>query len=398
MGKIRFAIVGCGYVADNYMFSLRQYPDAEVVRAFDIVPAHAQRFTACWGVPAVETRAAFLEGLDCDLVLNLTNPGAHFEVSKACLEAGFPVYSEKPLAMDFPQVEALAALAEARGLLLTGAPCNHLGEAAQAVRRALTQGRIGKPLLAYAEADDDLIALAPVQLWKNLSGAPWPREDEFEVGCTLEHVGYYLTWLVFFFGPIAEVTAFASLQHPGKPTGGAAEGPDFSVASLRFASGVAARLTCSVVAPRDHALKIFGSEGELHAEDCWFYQTPVTYRRWMRVRRRLMLTPWTNRVPLDPAPVAMKKGSAVGMDFIRGPIEAVTAAREGRPSRVGTDFCIHVNEAALAIHHSAGKPGTTVMRSTCVPPAPIASPHDASAEAGFLDRRVPPLLDRLFRA
>ena len=110
------------------------------------------------------------------------------------------------------------------------------------MRRALVQGRIGKPLLAYAEADDDLIALAPVQLWKNLSGAPWPREDEFEVGCTLEHVGYYLTWLVFFFGPIAEVTAFAALQHPGKPVEpGAVEGPDFSVATLRFASGVAAR-------------------------------------------------------------------------------------------------------------------------------------------------------------
>jgi predicted dehydrogenase len=399
MARIRFAIVGTGYVADNYMFSLRQYPEAEVVRAFDIVPAHAARFRATWGVETAPTRDAFLAGLDCDLVLNLTNPGAHFEVSRACLEAGHPVYSEKPLAMDFPQVETLVALAEARGLLLTGAPCNHLGEAAQAVRRALDQGRIGKPLLAYAEADDDLIALAPVHLWKNLSGAPWPREDEFEVGCTLEHVGYYLTWLVFFFGPIAEVTAFAALQHPGKPVEpGAAEGPDFSVATLRFASGVAARVTCSVVAPRDHGLKIFGSEGELFAEDCWFYQTPVSYKRWMRVRRRLMLTPWTNKVPLDPAPVAMKKGSAVGMDFIRGPVEAVTAAREGRPSRVATDFVVHVNEAALAIHHAAGASGTYAMRSTCTPPAPIASPLDAQAAAGLLDRRIPPLLDRLFRA
>ena len=399
MAKIRFGLVGCGYVADNYMFSLRQYPAAQVVRAFDIAPAHAARFRACWGIETVETREAFLDGLDCDLVLNLTNPGAHYEVSKACLEAGFPVYSEKPLAMAFPDVERLAALAAGKGLLLTGAPCNHLGEAAQAVRRALAQGRIGKPLLAYAEADDDLIALAPVQLWKNLSGAPWPREDEFEVGCTLEHVGYYLTWLVFFFGPITDVTAFAALQHPGKPVEkGAVEGPDFSVASLRFASGVAARVTCSVVAPRDHALKIFGSEGELQAEDCWFYQTPVTYRRWMRVRRRLLLTPWRNKVPLDPAPVAMKQGSAVGMDFIRGPIEAVTAAREGRPSRVGTDFCIHVNEAALAIHHAAGNPGRYAMKTTCASPAPIASPHDADAGAGFLDRRVPPLLDRLFKA
>jgi predicted dehydrogenase len=396
--RIRLAIVGCGYVADNYLFSSRQHPDVEIVRAFDIVPAHDARFRAAWGVETVESREAFLDGLACDMVLNLTNPGAHYEVSRACLEAGFPVYSEKPLAMRFPDAEALAALAAEKGLTLSGAPCNHLGEAAQAVRRALAQGRIGRPLLAYAEADDDLIAIAPVHLWRNLSGAPWPREDEFEVGCTLEHVGYYLTWLVFFFGPITQVTAFASLQHPGKPTGGA-EGPDFSVATLRFASGLAARVTCSVVAPRDHGLKIFGTEGELLAEDCWFYQTPVSYRRWLRVRRRLMLTPWRNRVPLDPAPVATKKGSAVGMDFIRGPIEAVTAAREGRPSRVATDFVVHVNEAALAIHHAVGEAsGTYVMRSTCAAPAPVPSPLDARAEAGVLDRRIPPLLERLFPA
>ena len=62
MAKLRFGIVGCGYVADNYMFAARQYPDVEAVRAFDIVPAHARRFTACWGVPTVETRAAFSTG------------------------------------------------------------------------------------------------------------------------------------------------------------------------------------------------------------------------------------------------------------------------------------------------------------------------------------------------
>ena len=52
MARIRFAIVGTGYVADNYMFSARQYPDTvEIVRAFDIVPAHAARFRADLGHP-----------------------------------------------------------------------------------------------------------------------------------------------------------------------------------------------------------------------------------------------------------------------------------------------------------------------------------------------------------
>ena len=52
MARIRFAIVGTGYVADNYMFSARQYPETvEIVRAFDIVPAHAERFRQDLGHP-----------------------------------------------------------------------------------------------------------------------------------------------------------------------------------------------------------------------------------------------------------------------------------------------------------------------------------------------------------
>jgi len=267
-GKFRFAIVGCGYVADNYMFAFGQYPEAEMLRAFDIVPEHAARFTAHWGVPSVTTMAEFLDGLEADLVLNLTNPGAHFEVSKALLEAGFPVYSEKPLGMRFEEVEALAALAAGRGLALAGAPCNHLAEAADALRRALDQDRIGRPLLAYAEVDDKLIAKSPVETWRNLSGAPWPFEDEFRVGCTLEHAGYYLTWLVAAFGPIESVTAFAGLQYPGKPVGDGVEGPDFSVAALKFASGMAARLTCSVIAPKDRrGLLVLPDPGALPALD-----------------------------------------------------------------------------------------------------------------------------------
>jgi predicted dehydrogenase len=396
-GGIRFAIVGCGYVADYYMQMLGHYSDAHVVRALDIHPEHASRFKDFWGVGVVGTMEDFLAGLDCDLVLNLTNPYSHFEVTKACLQAGFSVYSEKPLAMAFAEIQTLAGIAEANGLTLASAPCNHIGEAAQAVKRALTQKRIGTPLVAYAEMDDKLIAKAPYRDWRSVSGAPWPYSDEFRVGCTLEHAGYYLTWLVFLFGPVEQVTAFASLQNPGKPAGNGAEAADFSVAVLKFKSGMAARLTCSVLAPIDRGLRIYGDEGELRAEDAWFYQTPVTYRRWMRIRRGFRLSPWKNKVPLEPTPVPRRRRSSLGMDYIRGPIEVVQAAREGRRSRLPMDFCIHFNEIALAICDSATRSGPYKVQSTCVPPAPLPSRHDTDLVPGFLDRMVPPVLNRLFK-
>jgi len=77
-GTARFAIIGCGYVADFYMQTIVNYPHVEVVRAFDIEPAHAARYTAYWKVPGVTTAEAFFDGLEADVILNLTNPDSHY--------------------------------------------------------------------------------------------------------------------------------------------------------------------------------------------------------------------------------------------------------------------------------------------------------------------------------
>ena len=55
---------------------------------------------------------------DISLVLNLTNPGAHYEVSKACLEAGKHVYSEKPLAIEMDHAYELHQLSKDKGVML----------------------------------------------------------------------------------------------------------------------------------------------------------------------------------------------------------------------------------------------------------------------------------------
>jgi predicted dehydrogenase len=109
------------------------------------------------------------------------------------------------------------------------------------------------------------------------SGLPWPYKDEFEVGCTIEHAGYYVTWLAAFFGPAKSVTSFSSCLVADKNTDVPLDvvTPDFSVGCIEFASGVVARITNSVVAPREHAFRFFGEDGIVTVEDGWFYGSPV---------------------------------------------------------------------------------------------------------------------------
>jgi predicted dehydrogenase len=346
---VKIALVGCGFVADFYMLTLKLHPTLEVVAAMDTKRACADRFAAYWHLPVFYDAGSLVNNADFTMVLNLTNPKSHYAVTKFFLQHGKHVYSEKPLALNFDDAQELVNLAESRGLAIASAPCNHLAESAQAIKRALSDNRVGTPKLIYAELDDGFIPLNPYANWKNVSGAPWPYQDEFGVGCTLEHAGYYISWLLLCFGPVKRVVSFQSLRHPGKPTDSEKEAPDFSVACLEFNSGAVARLTCSIIAPHDHSLRIVGDKGVLYANDCWFYRTPVYYRPYLRIRRRFMLSPLRRRVALTTGP-RIKRQGANAMDFARGPAEIASALDENRRSNMPPDFCLHATEIALAIH------------------------------------------------
>lgn len=393
---VNIAIIGCGFVADFYMDTIRARTGVQVVRAFDIEPAHAARFRDYWKIPTVTDREAFFDGLQADVILNLTPPDEHYKVSRDCIERGFDVWSEKPLAMKIEDIESLRDLATEKGVSLGSAPCNHLSEALDAVRETIEAGSIGQPILTYAEMDDNFVGKSPYRTWKSVSGAPWPAEDEFEVGCTLEHAGYCLSWLIALFGSVTEVHAFSSLIAPGKPTLHKPEAPDYSVTSLRFENGMVARLTCGIVAPRDHVFRIFGQEGELTADDVWYYGTPISFRRWLKVRRRFMLSPFPVKVKSRKPAFPIPEGSVAQMDYVRGAIEMVEAKREGRPSRVPLDFCVHFNEVSLAIDASKSRTDVYHVKSRCTSIPPLeASPTVDQNRLGFFERRVVPLLARI---
>ena len=207
---MNIAIVGCGFVADYYLKTLHLHPSLKLVGVMDKELERAENLSQRYGVKVFHTLDELLRDDAIEIVLNLTNPRSHYAVSKACLEANKHVYSEKPLATKISEAKELVAVAESKGLHISSAPCNVLGESAQTLWKALREETIGKVRLVYAEMDDGLVHKMPYKLWVSESGIPWPYKDEFEIGCTLEHAGYYITWLTTFFGPATSVTAFSS--------------------------------------------------------------------------------------------------------------------------------------------------------------------------------------------
>jgi predicted dehydrogenase len=372
--QMHIAFVGCGYVADLYARALEVHPELKLAGVTDLDMDRARRFARHNNTNLYNSLDSLLADDSIQLVLNLTNPRSHYEVSRACLEAGKHVYSEKPLAMQFEQAQELVEAARNRGLMLSCAPCSLLSETAQSLWKAVRENQVGRVRVVFAELDDGLLHRMPYHLWLSETGTPWPYKDEMEVGNVLEHAGYYVSWLVAFFGPAVSVTAYGSVQVPDKLTAEPldCEAPDFSVACIRFASGVSARLTCSIVAPHNHKLQIVGDDGIIETDDCWYYRRPVWIRRRLKIRRRVMLAPWRRRYRLvgnkDKLPVYK---AASQMDWLRGVADMKQALDEARPHRISPEFSLHVCEVMLAIAAAGPEGRSTSIKTSFEPVEPM---------------------------
>ena len=358
---MNLAMIGCGYVANMYRLTLPLHPELELVGVCDRDAGRAQKMAELTGARVYADHEEAAADPAVDLVLNLTNPADHVPVTRAALQAGKHVFTEKPVALDQAEAASLVALAQEKGLMLSSAPCTLLADTAQTLWKAVREGEVGRIRLVYAEMEDGPVHQMPLQKWVNEAGVPWPYVDEFETGCTVEHAGYVLSWLCAMFGPAESVTAFAAelvsaeekLADLPEDAAEVNAVDDFSVACIRFGSGVVARLTCGIFASHDHRLRLFGDRGVLEVDDPRSDRSPVRRRRYHQIRRKRFLSPLSRKLPLIGA--RQEKVAYRGSqqrDFCRGIADMAAAHRAGRPPRLGADFALHVNELTMAAQNA----------------------------------------------
>ncbi|MEN8183260.1 MAG: Gfo/Idh/MocA family oxidoreductase, partial [Myxococcota bacterium] len=123
----RIGIVGCGVIARAYAQKLQTLPYLELDACADLVPEKARELAAAHAIPRALGVNALLSDSDLDVIVNLTIPSAHSEVSRAALEAGKSVYSEKPLGLELTEGRHLLEAAAKQGVRLGCAPDTFLG-------------------------------------------------------------------------------------------------------------------------------------------------------------------------------------------------------------------------------------------------------------------------------
>jgi predicted dehydrogenase len=145
---LRVAIVGCGKIADSHASQIARIAGCEIVGVCDREPLMARQLADRFPVGRWTSDLDELLGkVRPDVVHVTTPPASHFEIARACLEAGCHVYVEKPLAIDANQTEALVALAAENGRKLTAGHDDQFTHVARRMRALVQSGYLGGPVM-----------------------------------------------------------------------------------------------------------------------------------------------------------------------------------------------------------------------------------------------------------
>lgn len=268
---MRTGIIGCGSICGQYLKQAANLPQLEVAALADLAPERAiEKLSEAPGARALST-GELLSAPDLDLVINLTVPSAHAEITLRALQCGKHVYSEKPLALNREEAGAILALEREQNLRAGCAPDTILGSGLQTARLLIEQGAIGAPLAFTA------FMMSP-------GHEQWHPDPEFFYraggGPMFDMGPYYLSALLTLLGPVRRLSAIATRAIPvrtitSQPRAGRTieiEVEDHICGVLEFASGAAGTVITSFAAvhavhDREHPITIWGTEGVMRVPD-----------------------------------------------------------------------------------------------------------------------------------
>ena len=348
-------IVGCGVISRAYAANASAFDTFEIGACADLESSRSEEVAAEFSLRPV-TVEELLRSESIDVVLNLTPPASHAAVTRAALEAGKHVYSEKPLAIVAAEADELCRLAASEGLRLGCAPDIFLGSAYQKARSLLDEGAIGEPLAISAA-----MLAGGQEVWH-------PDPDIFYrdgAGPLLDMGPYYVTAIVSLLGPVRRVAGFASTfvvertikVGPRRGEHFTAETPTHITSMLELEGGVTATLVATFEAPGHYAstMLVHGSDGELALPDPNGFAGPVRIRRgrgaWEGV-------PFTTRGAADARGLGLH--------------DMVEAIAEGRPHRANARLATHVVDVARSILASCESSSALAIASTAERPDALA--------------------------
>jgi predicted dehydrogenase len=231
LSKVRIGMVGAGAVAARHVRTLLAMDGVEVAAVADPALERARALAAEAGAAVHPNHMELLEAERLDAVYICVPPFAHGPPELAVLDAGLPMFVEKPVAIDQETATTIAIrLAERPVLTCTGYHWRWLDIFDRAAG-----------LLADRPA-----RLVQCSWLDKVPPPPWWLRRGGSGGQTIEQTTHVLDTARALAGNVTEVHAYAEAALP------AADISAVSVATLRFASGAVGTVASTCLLPRLH--------------------------------------------------------------------------------------------------------------------------------------------------
>ncbi|MCX7275992.1 MAG: Gfo/Idh/MocA family oxidoreductase [Burkholderiales bacterium] len=392
MKTFNVGVIGIGDISDVYIRNLQQYPIVHVLACAGRSLEKARQKAQQHGIARPYASAAeLIADPDIDIILNLTLPAAHAEISLAALRAGKHVYTEKPLAATLAEGQSVLALARERGLMVASAPDTFLGARLQTCRKLIDDGAIGEVTAASA------FVVSHGHEWFH----PGPEFFYQAGGGPLLDIGpYYVTALLSLLGPVKRCSAMAKKTFATRTVESAPlRGKSFPVevdthitGNLEFASGAIGTLLASFDVwdselPR---MEIYGTKGTICLRDIDpidgpnLFGGPVLLRtakqyRWKSLPRPQSLPDWAEVPVQHPFAETSHRVNSRGI----GLVDMAYAITQQRAARASGEMALHSLELMHGLLESATNGTFYKLHSSCERPQPLPVDFPRSESRGL---------------
>jgi UDP-N-acetyl-2-amino-2-deoxyglucuronate dehydrogenase len=250
--KLRFALIGCGRIAQSHMAALQQHAaHAEWVAVCDVHPQRLAAAVATTGAPGFASLTELLAATDADIVVLTTPSGLHPQQAMQVARAGRHVMTEKPMATKWDEGVAMVRACRDAGVKLFVVKQNRLNATLQLVKRAVDSGRFGR----LAMVNVNVFWSRPQAYY---DAAPWRGRWDMDGGAFMNQASHYVDMVDWLVGPVDNVHAYTATL------GRHIEAEDTGVMSLRLRNGALASINVTMLTHRKNfegSITLLGERG-----------------------------------------------------------------------------------------------------------------------------------------
>jgi UDP-N-acetyl-2-amino-2-deoxyglucuronate dehydrogenase len=249
--KIKFAIVGCGRIAQRHAEHIHKR--GTLVAVCDTVQQKADKLAMEYGAkPYYSITEMLSKEKEIDVVSVCSPNGLHAAHAMEALKAGCHVLCEKPMSLTSSESGEMIKLAEQVNKRLFAIKQNRFNPPVAAVKKVIEEGRLGK-----------IYSLQLTCFWNRNADYyhnSWKGTKALDGGTLYTQFSHFVDLLYWMIGDVKETKAYMSnYAHEG-----IIEFEDTGVVILRFANGAIGTINYTVNSYEKNmegSLTIFGEKG-----------------------------------------------------------------------------------------------------------------------------------------